>query len=127
MLRKSQAWSLDIMLAVVIFLGTIFFFYIILNSSQGNKASELEDEASIVIQGVISEDSEFGITDGNEIDIDKLEELLGMDYSEIKTKLRVQNEFCIFFEDNDGNVIYINTDYTGIGSSEISVSDVPCA
>ena len=123
--RNSQAWSLDVMLAVIIFIGTVFFFYAILDTTQGTKAEELQDEASKVLTGISSEDSGVGIMDGNKINTTKLEELLG-NYSSIKSKLKVENDFCIYFEDEDGNILYINATTTGLGSGIINVSDIPC-
>ena len=123
--RNSQAWSLDVMLAVIIFIGTVFFFYAILDTTQGTKAEELQDEASKVLTGISSEDSGVGIMDGNKINTTKLEDLLG-NYSSIKSKLKVENDFCIYFEDEDGNILYINATTTGLGSGIINVSDIPC-
>ena len=127
---KTQVWSLDIMLAVIVFIGTIFFFYTVLISSQDTKVFELKNEASKVINDLLSEDSDLGIVDGNKINTTKLSELLDQDYATIKNKLRIKNEFCIFFEDEDGNILYINIsetkNYTGIGSEIISVSNIPC-
>ena len=126
---SSQAFSMDIMLAIIIFLGTIFFFYAILNNTQGSKTAELQDEASKVLTGIVSKDSGVGITDGTKINTTKLEEMLG-NYSNIKSKLKVKNDFCIYFEDEDGNIIYINItqskNYTGAGSEIINVSNIPC-
>ena len=123
--RDSQAWSLDIMLAVIIFLGTVLFFYAILDTTQGTKAEELQDEASKVLTGISSEDSGVGIMDGNKINATKLEELLG-NYSSIKSKLKVENDFCIYFEDENGNILYINATAIGLGSGIINVSGIPC-
>ena len=123
--RNSQAFSMDIMLAVIIFIGTIFFFYAILDTTQGTKADELQSEASKILKDMLSKDSDVRITDGTKINSTKLEELLG-NYSEIKSKLKVKNDFCIYFEDENGNIIYVNTTYTGLGSGIINVSDIPC-
>ena len=125
-MKTSQAWSMDIMIAIVLFIGTIFVFYSVLSAKQSPKTDELQDDASIVLESIVSEDSDIGILNGAEVNETKLEELLGMEYSEIKKKMRVENEFCIFLEDEEGNVIYITQDQPGIGSDEISVSEVPC-
>ena len=125
-MKLSQAWSLDIMLAIVIFLGTAFFFFAILNSTQGDKTDELKEDAARVIEDIVSENSDLGIVDENKINVTKLEELLGRNYSDIKRKLRIKNDFCLYFEDEKGNIIYINTTYTGVGSSIINVSNVTC-
>lgn len=123
---KSQAFSMDIMIAVIIFIGTIFIFYSIISGGEESKIDELEDDASIVMENIATEDSAVRITEGIAIDEEKLEELLGMDYSEIKKKLRVENDFCIFLEDGEGNIIYLEAGQPGIGSDKIKVSDVPC-
>jgi len=123
---KSQAFSMDLMIAFVIFIGTIFIFYSILSDRLSSKTGELEDEASVVLENIVSADSEVRITDGITVNETKLEELLGMEYSEIKDKIRIKNEFCIYLEDEDGNIIYIQ-DLPGIGSDKINISDVPCA
>jgi len=123
---KSQAFSMDIMIAVIIFMGTIFIFYSIISGGEESKIDELEGDASIVMENIATEDSAVRITEGIAIDEEKLEELLGMDYSEIKKKLRVENDFCIFLEDGEGNIIYLEAGQPGIGSDKIKVSDVPC-
>ena len=117
---------MDIMMAIVIFIGTIFVFYSILSNKQGSKTGVLEDDASRVLENIVSEDSSVRITDGITVNQTKLEALLGMEYSDIKKKIRVKNEFCIFLEDEDGNIIYITPGQPGIGSDKIIVSDVPC-
>jgi len=122
---KSQAFSMDIMLAFVIFIGTIFIFYSVISGNENVKIDDLKSEASTVLTNLGSEDSDLGILDGVNVDDAKLQELLGENYIELKKKLRVKNEFCLYFEDEDGNVIYIedsinptNT-YPGIGSGEV--------
>lgn len=128
-LKTSQAFSMDIMIALVVFIGTIFVIYSVIGGNKDVKVSELEDDASKVLKNVVSESSSVGIVDGIEVNITKLEELLGKDYSEIKKQIRVKNEFCIFLEDEDGNIIYITTDpdRPGVGSDKINISDIPCA
>ena len=123
---KSQAWSLDIMLAVVVFIGTALFFYSTLSQSQSTKVKDLENEAVNVLGYIEIQNSTASIIDNNEINITKLEGMLGKNYSEIKNKLRIKNDFCIYFEDKQGNIIYINQTRIGIGSVIINISSTPC-
>ena len=125
-MKTSQAWSIDIMIAIVVFIGTIFVFYSIIGSKQDSKPEDLQREASIVLENVVSEDSDVGIMDGSVVNETKLQQLLGKDYDTIKEKMRVGSEFCIFLEDENGNVIYISGE-PGIGSNKINISDIPCA
>lgn len=115
-MKKSQAWSMDIMIAMVIFIGVIFVFYTILSTNEGDKIVELKDDALVIAENI-------NITKN----ISLIEELLREDYSELKKKLRVKNEFCIFIEDEAGNVIYLSQDRPGIGSGKIKISDVECS
>ena len=115
-MKKSQTWSMDLMIAMVIFIGVIFVFYIILSTNGDNKIRELKDDALIVAENI-------NITKN----ISQIEELLGEDYSELKKKLRVKNEFCIFLEDEEGNVIYLSQDRPGMGSGKIKISEVKCS
>lgn len=117
---------MDIMIALVVFLGTIFLFYSILSSKYESKSQALEDDASKVAKNIATEDSGVAVIDGVAVDVKKLEQLLGRDYSEIKGKIRAKNEFCIFFEDENGNLIKISPEYAGVGSEKIKVNNVPC-
>ena len=125
-MRKSQAWSMDIMIAFIIFIGTIFVFYSIVSNKQSVKDDELQDDASKVLENVVSEDPDLGIVDGIEVDDIKLQELLEEDYSELKKKLRIENEFCIYLEDEEGNVIPIQ-DQSGVGSGKIKIGGEGCS
>jgi len=51
-MKTSQAFSMDIMIAIIIFIGTIFVFYSVIYSKQDNKVEDLQDEASIVLQNM---------------------------------------------------------------------------
>ena len=127
---NSQAWSIGIMLAVVIFIGAVFVFFGILNTKQGTKADELRDEAINALKAIASGDPDIGIIIDDEIDQEKLDVLLSTNYSIIKKKLRIKNDFCLYFEDENGDIIYINVStsatHAGIGSDKIKISGIPC-
>ena len=125
-MKTSQAVSMDVMLAIVIFVGTIFVFYAIFSANQKGATEELEKNAAKVLKSVSSEDPNVGIIDGVEVDDAKLEQLLGKDYDIIKEQIRAEKDFCIFLEDENGNIIYISPGQPGIGSSKIRVSNIPC-
>jgi hypothetical protein len=129
-MKKSQTFSFDIMIAVIIFLSAFFVFYIILGGSQKEKVGELQDDASKILEAIVSKDSKVRVVDEDIINATRLIELLD-DYPAIKQQLRVQNDFCIYFEDNAGKTIFIEISETekrsGIGSQTIKVSGTPCS
>lgn len=117
---------MDVMLAIVVFIGTIFVFYAIFSANQKGASEELEKSAAKVLKSVSSEDPDVGIMDGIEVDEAKLVQLLGKDYDAIKEQIRAGKDFCIFLEDENGDIIYVSPGQPGIGSSKIRISDVPC-
>lgn len=124
---KAQSWSIDIALGVIIFIAAFFIFYTLLNPNQGSKASSLKEEASIVIKQVASEEAPLRIVDNEEINISRLNELKNLDYDELKRRLRIEGDFCIYLEDEKGNLVLINNSYKGVGSPNIIISGTPCS
>jgi len=128
--KKAQSWSIDIILGVFVFIAAIFIVYALLNANQSSKASTLKEEASTVIRQVASEDSSSSIVDNNEIKKEKLDELKSIEYDELKRKLRVEGDFCIYMEDENGNIVLIQDGsggYKGIGSPGIDLGGAPCS
>ncbi len=124
--KKSQSWSIDIILAVVLFMGAFFLFYALLDVSPSTKAKNLEEGASIVIRQVSSEGISVGILDKQQISISRLNELKNLTYDELKKRLRVEGDFCIYLENDKGEILLLNNSYKGIGSGSINISNTPC-
>lgn len=126
-MSKAQSWSVDVVLAVIIFMAAFFLFYPLLKESPSSNVQNLKDDASNVIKQVSSEDNPLGVLNKNEIDVDKLNELKNISYSELKQRLRTEGEFCIYMEDEQGNIVLINDSYKAIGSPDINISGTPCS
>ena len=124
---KAQSWSVDILLAVVIFIGTFFIFYLLLNENENKTAINLKDEASLVIKQTASQDSYLRIVDNEEINESRFVTLKNVDYDELKRRFRVDGDFCIYLEDANGNLVLVNKTYVGIGSTNIGLNDIPCS
>ncbi len=128
-MKKAQTWSLDVMIAIFIFIVVIIgFFYIIDMSSKPDEAEKLKDEGETIPEILIS--SETGENQsavmGKRVDEGKIDELVEKaknkeGYENLKKELGIEGEFYIHFEDDEGNIIYINeSDGTvGIGSHEV--------
>ena len=123
---KSQTWSADIVLAVVIFMGTFVIFYVILYQNPNANVSNLKDQASTVIRQISSGDSSIKILNKNDVNVSKINELKNLSYDNLKQMLRVEGDFCIYIEDGTGNVVLINNSYRSVGSSSINISGTPC-
>ncbi len=124
---KAQSWSIDIILGVLIFTAAFFVLYSILYSNPNTKASSLNDQASIIIKQTTAGDGAVAIVNNNEVNISKFNELKNLSYEELKRTLRVEGDFCIYLEDENGNLVLINNSFKGIGSPSINLSGTPCS
>ncbi len=124
---RSQSWSIDITLAVAVFMIAFFLFYGFLNSSSDTKTSSLKDAASILSRQIASENTALGIIDNKEINASKASKLKSMGYEQIKEQLRIEDDFCIYVEDENGNLVLIDDSISGIGSPGISISGTSCS
>ena len=124
---KAQAWSVDIILAVIIFMGVFFIFYTIFSNDSTEKARNLQQEASTAIKQFSSGENALRIINNNEVNLTKIGELKNLSYHELKSRLRMEGDFCIYFEDEKGNIVLINNSYKGIGASNINISGTPCS
>ncbi len=125
-IKKSQSWSIDVILAVVLFMGSFFLFYALLSDNPESKAKNLRDEAAVVIKQVSSEGISTNILDRQQINLSKMNELKNISYDELKRMLRIEGDFCIYLEDESGYVIVLNNSYKGIGSPNINISKTRC-
>ena len=84
----------------------------------------MEQEAKILLDTVAAEGT--GLVQSNELSEDKVKSLSNMDYDEFKHTLGLKSDFCIYFEDANGNLIKIDGVEHGIGSEKIKINGKPC-
>jgi len=110
--KKSQAWSLDLIVAVIIFMfGMILLYLYAINySSQSrNQLDELFYEGSLAAKLILSEEV-FGILSDGKINQTKLEDFYNLSYETQKTTLGLNNDFYFTFtglEINETPVDYV--------------------
>ena len=110
---KSQTWSLDILIAVSVFVvGIIIFFYIVTYTGDGSLAEDLAAESELIPEKLISPDEtsaeDIVIVIGNKVDDGRLKTFISNDYEEVKSQLGIRSDFCIHFEDEEGNIVDLN-------------------
>ena len=69
---------------------------------------------------MILNDHELSFANEGIIDDNKLSEIQSMDYNDLKKLLKTKNDFCIYIEDENGDVILAK------GSSRVSVGGTYC-
>jgi hypothetical protein len=126
-MKKAQSWSIDVALGFIIFMAAFFIAYSMIASNDDVKIDSLKKESLQIIKQVTSEDSTITLVSNNEIDPQKLDTLKDMDYTDLKRRLRADKDFCIYIEDDYGNIVPMNGNYLGIGSPDIDLAGTPCS
>ncbi len=123
---KSQVWALDIIMAIVIFLGALLLFYrYSLNSIdiENKGADDLLLDAKLVSTYLVSEGypinweespsdaTLIGLTNGkmdlNTQKVQGFSQLSISDYSKTRKLLSTTHDYFVYFEDRDNNTISI--------------------
>ena len=128
MKKRSQTVSTDVIFAIMLFLfGFILFFHII-SQQESNDLESIKREGNTLPLKFIGPEKSTGLIVGNRVDKEKLKQLSDMDYEELKQELNLKYDFCMYFEDEQGNIIDI-TKETGkfcIGSPDAKLNGIPC-
>ena len=131
--RKAQAWSMDIIIGVVLFLVILVAVYALVVSSGPN--FRLRGDANKVYSQLDARTSSLGIHlfDGNRISQEGINRLLNENYDELRTKLGISGDFCIVLTDKH-DAIYNLSEVAGReegrrtygGNITISVDGLVC-
>ncbi len=139
MLKKrgqGQSFSLDIILAVVVFVLILATFYTLLSTSKGNKTESLQIEANTLANNLDSStglNTQLAIIDKGTLSKDKITELYSEqgNYASIKQQLGIKGDFCIYLLDQNGNLITVidpvtGNESVGFGNGNLSINDINC-
>ena len=118
---------MDISLGVIIFIASFFIVYSAINPKPAAIVSNLREEATVIIRQIASGSSPMSVVVDNEVIVNKLNELKNLTYEELKQRLRIEGDFCIYMEDENGNIVLINNSYRGVGSPNIDLAGAPCS
>ncbi len=129
--KKSQTWSMDILFASLIFIGLFILIYFL----TFNKLTDIETEQIFIKTEdvdkyfTISDENEYGfLTPQNIIDVQRMMKFANMtldeeDYESLKKKLNLDYDFCVFFENSQGEIrpiVLSNGSYLyGMGNNEL--------
>ena len=116
--KKKNAGELWLVLAVAIFIAV--FSMLTPQSDEG-----LQEEAEIILDELTNGDEHtFAVNDVFQEEI--LAKISGMSYKELKDSLNIENDFCIYFEDEDGNLVEVKDGLRSVGSDAIFIDGRPC-
>ena len=104
----------------------IILFLIVIRIIKINESpnAELEKDAEKLLNAITTDN--LKILNENQVDEKAVEEIMKEDYIKLKAELGLKNDFCIHFENNNGELIKINGIDASIGSSKIKINGVSC-
>ena len=121
MIKKGQVWSLDFVVALVIFSIALYFFYSYGAASLETQNEEIEEmfiQAEQLSQNLISSGYpnnwtnssviSIGLTDGEtRLEVNKIAEFSKMNYQDAKNLLSSKYDFQVKFKDKNNQTLEI--------------------
>ncbi len=125
--RRAQVMSTDAIIATVIFLIVVILTVILVSDLfEAPIDLELRTESQKITQEVASGISQGAFLIGAEMQPEQIEQLLATPYYDLKRIYGTQYDFCIYFEDQEGNLIMINETSAGLGDPSVMIGGQPC-
>jgi hypothetical protein len=113
-----------LIIAVVIFVLIIIVFYALLNSKTSAPTVDLRQQSRNVVSLLSTPQSQpCQLFVGNKLNESCWVVMCDMEYEDLKVAMNYNEDFCIFLEDYNNNLIPCHNDKTGIGpNSSVNVS-----
>ena len=116
MVRDYRVRSFMGLLIILIFAG-IFASYLNINNG-------IESESKKLLFSIEVKNSGFGFVINDEVNPIKLSEIINKDYQSIKNEAGIKSDFCIFFEDQQGNILNLEGEFAKSGDRVCIGKDV---
>ncbi|MBI3036448.1 hypothetical protein HYY73_01650 [Candidatus Woesearchaeota archaeon] len=126
-MKRAQTFSTDAIIGVVLFIVAAVLLFYLSGPAASNKQNEkLRAESERLPAVLTSQQNITGVfIKSTKVDDQKLEEALNLSYESLKALLGMQSDFCIYFEDEKGNIVPIRNKI-GIGSPLVNFSGKGC-
>jgi hypothetical protein len=119
--KKREWFNFNTAITLLVILA----LFVILKQSLTSEVISLEEEGKIILDK-LTNGKEIRLLNSNVLVEKEVNKLDQMDYEEVKSMLGIKNDFCIYFEDANENVMKIDDINLGIGSSKIYINGEPC-
>ena len=128
MKKKAQTVSTDALVAIALFaIVVIFFVSFGTDAADDRNVRSLQSESTKLVSSVAGAKNASSVfVSGSKVSEGRIKELANLTYSQLKNALGIKADFCIYFEDEKGNVINVTGNRTGLGSSRLEIGGVAC-
>lgn len=127
-MRKAQAWSIDLIIAVVIFILVMTIFYTLLVREPKTDVRALQKEGQIITEKLQNTQGagDCAFLKGKDIDVTKMRNCFAMKTpEEFARENNLENKFCVYLIDQNGRIVSVDNK-TGWGYSDLNISNVSC-
>jgi uncharacterized alpha/beta hydrolase family protein len=131
LIKKAQTWSIDILIAVFIFVAIFIMFIGIMTSMSDTQQKDRLSERGEKITKILSTENPVAFLKGSTVDENKLKAIVG-DYDALRDQVGY-DKFCIYFEDENGDLVpvegVVNGDkvtFYGMGNNESIIGGTRC-
>ncbi|MFH1073202.1 MAG: hypothetical protein V1743_07280 [Nanoarchaeota archaeon] len=129
--KKAQTWSIDLIIAVVIFILIIAIFYTLLVREPKADIADLKSSGKYIGDKINTQlgSGDCAFMKDNEIDPEKLERCFNSDPEKFMRENNINSKFCIFVIDQNGRLITVGSSdnaRVGFGYSELNISGTLC-
>ena len=133
LMKKGQAWSIDLIIAAVIFILIIAIFYTILSKEPGSDVEQLKREGGFIATKLADGSAApCSFIVDKEVDPQKLKDCFSGTPEQFKKDNNIRNKFCIFLVDQNGRLITVEDTgdktyhRTGFGYPDLLVGNTSC-
>lgn len=121
--KNAQNWSFDLLVAVGLFAIIFVVFYVLVGQViYTENPGKMVTEAENLKEMMSAKNNSFAFIEDNTIKEDTFIVLSEKSYQEQKTIFGHDKEFCVYFVDDSGNLVKIDTKYS-IGSPDANLTD----
>ena len=122
---RAQTISTDAIIAVVLFTIAIIFFFALSTDTTTKRIENLEYE-SAKLSGEISCRGDDGepLLNGQTVNEETLKNMAQMSCDDLKRCLGLNNNLCIYFQDDEGNLVRLDEQLSiyGIGCTDLKLT-----
>lgn len=132
-MKKGQSWSMDVVIAVVIFgfIAVIFYSLIVIEQQPSRDdllrvAQDINTKLELGVLGC------GAIIDNQTLTQAQIQCLYNQSYQQVKDQFGISPNahFCIYIQDSNGRLYIVDngsTNKTGFGDPTINISGQPCS
>ena len=130
--RQAQSWSMDVVLAVVIFgfISVAFTSFALLERPDVSSLQREAQQVSNSLSSPLALCNNFPVLEGGTMQRNATICLFNQSYDDLRAAFRTRQNFCIFLEDSNGQLIPIRVNSTHnrytVGSNQVTVGGQRC-